>query len=135
MAPLVRRTWAPRGQTPILRQRTRARDKVSMIATLTISPRRRRIGLYAALVVNANVNAERLVEYLRALLRHLRGPLILIWDRLNVHRAALVRALLRRHPRLLHHSHVLSIKGNSYRLRERAIAPTRSPEPQPVPAA
>jgi transposase len=100
MAPLVRRTWAPRGQTPILLQRTRSRDKVSMVATLTVSPRRRRIGLYAALLVNANVNAERLVEYLRALLRHLRGPLILVWDRLNVHRSALVKALLRRHPRL-----------------------------------
>jgi DNA replication protein DnaC len=37
--------------------------------------------------------------------------------------------------RLLHHSHVLSIKGNSYRLRERAIAAARSPEPQPVPVA
>ena len=34
--------------------------------------------------------------------------------------------------RLLHHSHVLSIKGNSYRLRERAIAATRSPEPEPT---
>jgi transposase len=101
MAPLVRRTWAPRGQTPILHQRTRSRDKVSVIGTLTVSPRRRRVGLYAALVVNANVNAERLVEFLRALLRHLRGPLILVWDRLNVHRAALVKALLRRHPRLL----------------------------------
>jgi hypothetical protein len=30
MAPLVRRTWAPRGQTPILLQRTRSRDKVSV---------------------------------------------------------------------------------------------------------
>lgn len=37
--------------------------------------------------------------------------------------------------RLLHHSHVLSIKGNSYRLRERALAATRGPEPEPVPAA
>jgi len=37
--------------------------------------------------------------------------------------------------RLLHHSTVLSIKGNSYRLRERAIAAARTPEPQPVPAA
>ena len=100
MAPLVRRTWAPRGQTPILRQRTSSRDKVSMIATLMVSPRRRRIRLDTALMVNANVDAECLVEYLRALLRHLRGPLILIWDRLNVHRAALVKALLRRHPRL-----------------------------------
>lgn len=100
MAPLVRRTWAPRGQTPILLQRTRSRDKVSMIATLTVSPWRRYLGLYAALVVNANVNAERLVEFLRTLLRHRRGPMILIWDRLNVHRAGPVKVLERRHPRL-----------------------------------
>ena len=37
--------------------------------------------------------------------------------------------------RLLHHSHVLSIKGNSYRLRERTLAVTRAPEPEPVAAA
>ena len=37
--------------------------------------------------------------------------------------------------RLLHHSHVLSIKGNSYRLRERAIAVSRGPDPQPAPTA
>ena len=47
-----------------------------MTAVLTVSPRRRRVGLYAVLLVNANVNAERLVEFLRALARHLRGPLI-----------------------------------------------------------
>ena len=76
MTPLVRRTWAPRGQTPILLQRTRSHDKVSVTAVLTVSPRRRRVSLYAALLVNANVNAERLVEFLRALTRHLRGRLI-----------------------------------------------------------
>jgi len=37
--------------------------------------------------------------------------------------------------RLLHHSHVLSIKGNNNRLRERAVAATRNPEPHPVPVA
>src|SRR3989442_37037 len=46
MAPLVRRTWAPRGQTPILLQRTRSHDKVSVTAVLTVSPRRRRVSLY-----------------------------------------------------------------------------------------
>ena len=100
MAPLVRRTWAPRGQTPILRQRTRSREKVSVIATLTVSPGRQRVGLYAALVVNANVNAERFVDFLRALTRHVRGPLILIWDRLNVHRSRTVQNYLARHPRM-----------------------------------
>ena len=49
MAPLVRRSWAPCGQTPILYQRGRARDKVSIIAALTLSPRAsRRAVLLAA---------------------------------------------------------------------------------------
>jgi DNA replication protein DnaC len=37
--------------------------------------------------------------------------------------------------RLLHHSHVLSIKGNSYRLRERAIAAAQPAAAQPVATA
>jgi hypothetical protein len=45
---------------------------------------------------------------------------------------SLTRALTRR-SRVSRH--VLSIKGNSYRLRERAMAAARSPEPQPLPAA
>lgn len=34
--------------------------------------------------------------------------------------------------RLLHHSHVLSIKGHSYRLRERALAATLAQQTQPL---
>ena len=45
MAPLVRRTWAPRGQTPDLDQ-CGTRQKVSVAATLWLSPRRERLGLY-----------------------------------------------------------------------------------------
>ena len=48
LQPVVRRTWAPRGQTPILRQWDR-RDRLSTISALTVAPRRRRIGLYRAL--------------------------------------------------------------------------------------
>ena len=55
MAPLVRRTWAPRGMTPILAQRTRSRQKVSAIAALTLAPRRRRVGLYFSLYPDANI--------------------------------------------------------------------------------
>jgi len=45
MAPLVRRTWAPRGQTPDLDQ-CGTRQKVSVAAALWLSPRRERLGLY-----------------------------------------------------------------------------------------
>jgi hypothetical protein len=46
MSPLVRRSWAPRGVTPILCQRTRRREKVSAIAALCVAPTRGRIHLY-----------------------------------------------------------------------------------------
>ena len=100
MAPLVRRTWAPLGETPILRQRTRSRQKVSAAGVVTISPQRRRLGLYVAFYPNANITAAVLVDFLRALRRHVRGPLILIWDRLSTHRARSTKAYLDHCPQI-----------------------------------
>jgi DDE superfamily endonuclease len=45
MIPAVRRTWAPIGQTPIHRHYYR-RDRISVIGGLSVSPNRRRLGLY-----------------------------------------------------------------------------------------
>jgi hypothetical protein len=44
LAPLVRRTYAPRGRTPILDCWDR-RDRVSAISAVTVSPMRRRPNL------------------------------------------------------------------------------------------
>ena len=96
MTPLVRRSWAPRSQTPILHQRTRSRGKVSIIAALTVSPARRRVGLYFSLLANANVTTVPLAAFLRQLSRHIRGPMVVIWDRLTSHRARALRHSLRR---------------------------------------
>lgn len=91
MSPHLRRTWAPVGQTPILYQRTRAREKVSMIAALAVSPRRRKVGLYFSLLPNQNVTTETLTPFLRQLRRQRGGRLYLVWDRLPVHRSTLTR--------------------------------------------
>jgi len=91
LQPLVRRTWAPRGQTPIHYSWDR-HDRLSVIAALTLAPQRVRIGLYFD-VHNHNIHAEDVVSFVRALHRHLRRPIILICDRLNVHRSA-VKTLL-----------------------------------------
>lgn len=100
MAPLVRRTWAPVGQTPILYQRGRSHERVSMIAALTVSPRRRRVGLYFSLLPNENVVTQNLLRFVRALRRELGSPIVLVWDRLNVHRS--VSTQLRRRSRSIH---------------------------------
>lgn len=100
LAPLVRRSWSPRGRTPTLYQRTRRHEKVSMIAALSVSPKRRRVGLYFSLGANANINTAWMVAFLKDLARHLRGPIIVIWDRLTVHRARMIAQLVAARPRL-----------------------------------
>jgi len=96
LTPLVRRSWAPRGRTPVLYQRGRSREKVSCIAALSVSPRRRRVGLYFSLRPNANVTIPWLIDFLRHLANHLRRPILLIWDRLPGHRARRVQQFLPR---------------------------------------
>ena len=40
------------------------------------------------------VRGEDIVSYLRHLCRHIRGPIVLVWDRLQAHRSKLVREWL-----------------------------------------
>lgn len=96
--PTVRRTWAPRGQTPLVRHRYQ-RDKISAISALTVSPRRLQCGLYLHFHA-ANITHVEVAIFLRDLLRHIRGHIMLLWDGGSVHRGAGVAELLARHPRL-----------------------------------
>ena len=84
LAPLVRRTWAPRGQTPVMYSWDR-HDRLSVIATLSVSARRRRIGLYFA-THEKNIKAEEAEAFLRQLQRSLGRRLIVVMDRWAVHR-------------------------------------------------
>lgn len=102
LTPTVRRTFAPRGQTPTHYCWDR-RDRISAISAITVSPKRRRVGLYFHLLPdNENVHAEDIVQFLRLLDWHLRKPMTIVWDRINIHnRSIVVREYLRRHPRIV----------------------------------
>lgn len=98
LQPLVRRSWAPRGQTPIVRCWDR-RDRLSVIGGITVPPSRERHRLSAVFRIHArNIKTPQATEFLRVLDRHTRGPLILVQDRLNVHKAATKRWLAGRPP-------------------------------------
>jgi transposase len=100
LSPLVRRTLAPRGQTPILKTWGGHRERVSATAALTISPRRRRLGLYFSTYPKAFVNQERAADFLRGLLRRLHGSVIVVWDGGPMHKGDAIRAVLHDFPRL-----------------------------------
>ena len=99
LQPVCRRTWAPRGQTPLLRQWDR-RDRLSTISALTVAPRRRRFGLYWAQYPH-NIRSPEVLRFLQALHRHLPHGLTLIWDRGRPHRATRVQTWLARHQRIV----------------------------------
>ena len=98
LTPTVRRTWAPRGHTPLLVHRYR-HDKISAISAVTVSPRRQRLGLSCHFHFT-NISELEVVAFLRLLLRHLSGHVVLLWDGGSIHRGAAVQHLLARHPRL-----------------------------------
>jgi transposase len=99
LQPLVRRTWAPRGQTPILRQWDR-RDRLSTISAITLAPLRRRFGLYWAQYPH-NIRSAEVLRFLQGLGRHLPKGFTLIWDRGQTHRAKQVETWLAKHRRVV----------------------------------
>jgi len=94
LLPLVRRTWAPAGKTPTLQHRFCHYLKISAVAALTISPGRRRLGLYLHLYPGGDITFESLDIFLRELRSHLGGPATLIWDNWSVHRSRRMRQFL-----------------------------------------
>lgn len=86
LQPVCRRTWAPRGQTPIQHAWDR-HDRLSVIAAITLSAQRERQGLFFQIRAH-NIRGPDMVAFLRALHRQLRRPIILVWDRYSVHRSA-----------------------------------------------
>jgi transposase len=77
------RTWAPRGQTPVL-QYTFNWKCLSAIAGITVW------NFYFQLFPGS-IKAPQVIGFLRHLRRHIRGKLTIIWDGLPVHRSRLVR--------------------------------------------
>ena len=96
LQPVVRRTWAPKGCTPVHYSWDR-RDRLSAISAVTVSPRRRQLGLYFALH-NHNIRTPEVEAFAADLLTHLPHGFTLVLDRSQPHRSA-ARRLEQRFPR------------------------------------
>jgi len=76
------RTWAPRGQTPVLQYHFNWKV-LSAVAGITWW------NFYFRLY-QSTIRAPQVVDFLAHLLRHLPGRLLVIWDRSQTHRSRLV---------------------------------------------
>ena len=96
LPPVVRRTWAPQGDTP-LQYRWERHDRLSGISVVTVSPKRRHLDLYFALQEH-NIHASEIETFVAQLLKHFPRGIILVLDRWPVHLPAADR-LRQRFPR------------------------------------
>lgn len=96
--PLVRRTWAPRGKTPVIRVTT-PHERISAIGAMTIRRTPLRFGFHFHLPSdNLNFDGHSTAEFLSGLRQRLRGPITLIWDQIRIHSAVPVKEFLVKNP-------------------------------------
>jgi transposase len=77
------RTWAPKGQTPVIQFHFNWKQ-LSMIAGVS------KTSAYFRLHEGA-IKSEQIVAFLKALIEQIGRPLLVIWDGLKAHRSPLVR--------------------------------------------
>ncbi len=87
LLPFVTRTYAPRGQTPVLHAPL-TRDHLSVISGVTAEGR-----LFTHIQEQA-FTGEGIVTFLRQLLRQIPGTLTVVWDGAMIHRCRAVKDFL-----------------------------------------
>lgn len=97
-APARRTTWGLVGKTPVLSISGRGWKRINAASALTVSPggrggRRRRVGHHFRLY-EQTIDGPTFAGFVRGLLRAVRGPVTILWDRLRVHGSPPVRAVL-----------------------------------------
>jgi transposase len=93
MGPLLRRTWAARGQTPSVPQRGAHRQKVAVAAAVWLTPRRDRLGLYYHTLAGGYFDNWYVTAFVEAMLKELRGRFVVVWDGGTMHKGEPIDAL------------------------------------------
>lgn len=97
LEPLVRKTWAPRGQTPVIKV-SDPHGRISTIGAITISPLRSRFGFYFHLLPdNANFRGNLIVDFIESVRRRIEKPLMVLWDQIPIHRSEPVDRYVSQH--------------------------------------
>jgi hypothetical protein len=100
LAPLVRRSWAPRGRTPVL-EVSDPHAKISVTGALALQREPVRFSFfYRLLGDNANFTGATVATFVKHLRQKLGGPITLLWDEYCIHRARAVKDYIGRTPGL-----------------------------------
>lgn len=87
--PTVKRTWAPRGETPIIQSAGSWKTRTA-IGLIACTPKGKRARFFLK-IVRGSAKVPDFISMLKHLKRHIRGKVFLVWDGLPGHRSKAVR--------------------------------------------
>jgi hypothetical protein len=86
----LKATWAPCGETPVIRTQITHHQRVNALGALLVTPGGRRMRLLSRLRCKT-INGQVIRAFLVKLLRAVAGPIVLVWDNHPIHTRRLVK--------------------------------------------
>jgi transposase len=99
-SPTRRRTFAPRGKTPIVKV-IDPHGRISAAGAIIVNPTNSRLNfMYHLLSDNANFHGNSFVLFLKEIVHHIHGPITFLWDGFSIHLSKPVKEFLEQHPEI-----------------------------------
>jgi hypothetical protein len=95
----LKRTWSPRGQTPLIRTSLEHNERFNLIGALCVTPARRKLKL-SLHSHRKSISGDQVVTFLTYLLRRVKGPIVMVWDKHPIHGRGKVKDFLAHHLRI-----------------------------------
>ena len=87
LLPCCVRTYAPKGQTPVLRHKL-SKEHLSVISGITAE------GKLFTMLQDNSFNSEAVIAFLLHLLSHIQGRIVIVWDGAPIHKSKAIKAFL-----------------------------------------
>ena len=101
LSPNIRRTFAPRGKTPIIKK-SDPHGRISVIGALAISPKQKRPSFYYELLANnINFRSDSVVRFIDKVQRRISEPITVLWDAIPIHCSKPVNQYLDKYDQLV----------------------------------
>ncbi len=94
----IKRTWAPRGQTPTLHTSLEHNVRLNLIGALCVTPAQRKLKLHVQ-SYRKPISGDQVIRFLEYLAQAIPGSLVMVWDKHPIHRRRKVQAWLAHYPR------------------------------------
>jgi transposase len=95
----LKKTWAPAGETPVVKTSISHHSRINVIGALLVSPAGRSIRL-ATRMRRKNMRGEQVRRFLAQVFRRVKGPVAVLWDRHPMHKRKIVTDYIDSFPRV-----------------------------------